>query len=108
MGKIMRRDQLNFLRYWRRDPIRVPLMIRGARQVGKSWLVNIFGQEFDHFVTINFEKDKRVHALFPEHIDLHKTLENIHAYTQIPNIPGKTLLFLDEIQECPNALRYLR
>lgn len=104
----MRRDRLSFLRRWRNDPIRVPLMIRGARQVGKSWLVSTFGQEFDHFVTINFEKDKRVHALFPEHIDILKTIETLQAYTQTPIIPGKTLLFLDEIQECPNALRYLR
>src|SRR5665647_1750537 len=104
----MRREHLNFLRRWRNDPIRVPLMIRGARQVGKSWLVKTLGQEFDHFITINFEKDKRVHALFPEHIDIIKTLESIQAYTQTSIIPGKTLLFLDEIQECPNALRYLR
>lgn len=104
----MRRDHLIFLRRWRNDPIRVPLMIRGARQVGKSWLVNTFGQEFDHFITINFEKDKRVHALFPENVEISKTVENIQAYTQTPIIPGKTLLFLDEIQECPDALRHLR
>lgn len=104
----MRRDHLNFLKRWRNDPIRVPLMIRGARQVGKSWLVNLFGKEFDHFISINFEKDKRVHTLFPDHIDISKTLENLQAYTRIPSIPGKTLLFLDEIQECPDAIRYLR
>lgn len=104
----MRRDHLLFLKKWKDDPIRVPLMIRGARQVGKSWLINAFGQEFNHFISINFEKDKRVHALFPDHIDIQKTVENLQAYSQIPIIPGKTLLFLDEIQECPNALRYLR
>lgn len=42
----MRRDLLNFLKRWKDDPIRVPLMIRGARQVGKSWLATTFGQEF--------------------------------------------------------------
>lgn len=104
----MRRDHLNFLRRWRTDPIRVPLMIRGARQVGKSWLVSTFGQEFDHYISINFEKDKRAHALFPEHIDVNKTIENLQAYTHTPCLPGKTLLFLDEIQECEDAIRYLR
>lgn len=104
----MRRDHLNFLRQWRQDPIRVPLMIRGARQVGKSWLVTVFGQEFDHFISINFEKDKRAHALFPEHIDVDKTVEGLQAYTSTPCPPGKTLIFLDEIQECPNAIGYLR
>ena len=83
-------------------------MIRGARQVGKSWLVATFGKEFDHFITINFEKDRRAHALFPTHIDLPKTIEMVQTYARTPIISGKTLLFLDEIQECPDALRYLR
>lgn len=104
----MRRDHFNILRRWRKDPIRVPLMIRGARQVGKSWLVTTFGKEFDHFITINFEKDRRAHALFPPHIELLKTIEMVQTYTQTPVIPGKTLLFLDEIQDCPDAIRYLR
>lgn len=79
----MRRDHLEFLRKWRDDPIRVPLMIRGARQVGKSWLVSQFGQDFDHFMSINFEKDKRVHALFPEHIEIRKNSRKsprLHQY----------------------------
>ncbi len=52
----MQRDHLQFLRNWRQDPIRVPLLIRGARQVGKSWLVNLFGKEFSSYIEINFEK----------------------------------------------------
>ena len=50
---------------------------------------------------VNFEKDKRVHALFPSHISLDKTLEQLQVYTQKKMIPGQTLLFLDEIQEWP-------
>ena len=46
----MRRDHLKFLENWRNDPIRVPLLIRGARQVGKSWLVSLFGKEFSSYV----------------------------------------------------------
>ncbi len=65
----MRRDHLNFLRQWKDDPIRVPLMIRGARQVGKSWLVTIFGKEFEHFIPINFEKDKRIYPSRPSPIN---------------------------------------
>ncbi|MBA3816803.1 MAG: ATP-binding protein [Parachlamydiaceae bacterium] len=104
----MQRDHLKFLKDWRNDPIRVPLLIRGARQVGKSWLVSLFGKEFSSYIEVNFEKDKRVHALFPSHISLEKTLEQLQVYTQKKIIPGKTLLFLDEIQECPDAIRYLR
>jgi predicted AAA+ superfamily ATPase len=84
------------------------LLIRGARQVGKSWLVALFGQEFSSYIEINFEKDRRVHSLFPSHISLEKTLEQLELYTQKKIYPNNTLLFLDEIQECPDALRYLR
>ena len=49
-----------------------------------------------------------MHALFPSHIALEKTLEQLQVYTQKKMIPGNTLLFLDEIQECPDAIRYLR
>ena len=54
----MQRDHLKFLKDWRNDPIRVPLLIRGARQVGKSWLVSLFGKEFSSYIEVNFEKDK--------------------------------------------------
>lgn len=104
----MKRDKINYLRRWRLDPIRAPLLMRGARQVGKSWLVQAFGQEFEHFIEINFEKDKRAAALFTEHIDIAELAKKLNVYTGIPIIPGKTLLFLDEIQECPMALKYLR
>lgn len=103
----MKRDYLHNLRKWKKDPIRVPLLIRGARKVGKSWLVKMFGEEYSHYIEINFEKDRRVHALFPEHVDLNKTIESLQTYTQIPILPNKTLLFLDEIQECLNALQPL-
>src|SRR5690348_8059828 len=104
----MHRDSLQFLKNWRNDPIRVPLILRGARQAGKSWLVDLFGKEFTSFVEINFEKDKRVHSIFSPHISLEKTIEQLQVYTQKQIIPGQTLLFLDEIQECPDAIRYLR
>ena len=76
--------------------------------MGKSWLVALFGQEFSSYIEINFEKDRRVHSLFPSHISLEKTLEQLELYTQKKIYPNNTLLFLDEIQECPDALRYLR
>ena len=50
----MQRDHLEFLKNWRKDPISVPLLIRGARQVGKSWLVNLFGKEFPSYNEVNY------------------------------------------------------
>lgn len=83
----MLRDHLEFFKKWRNDPIRVPLLIRGARQVGKSWLVNLFGQGFSSYIEVNFEKDKRVHALFPSHISIEKNARTAGGIRTKKNIP---------------------
>lgn len=96
------------LNQWKSSTQRKPLLLRGARQVGKSFLVENFAkQHFDHFIKINFE-------LSPEYKDCFQTLDpkNICNAIQVlqnkPIIPGKTLLFLDEIQDCPQAIQALR
>jgi len=104
----MKRDLFVDLCRWKQHPLRKPLIIRGARQVGKSWLVNDFSSQFEHFIELNFDKDTEARSLFTEDINIKKLLERISYYTGIPVIPGKTLLFIDEIQECENALRSLR
>ncbi len=104
----MKRDIIKYLRKWRLDPVRAPLLLRGARQVGKSWLIKAFGSEFDHYIEINFEKDQRAAALFTEHIDIPELMQKLSGYTGKPVVLGRLLLFLDEIQECPQALKYLR
>lgn len=104
----MKRDNIKYLRQWRNSPLRSPLLLRGARQVGKSWLADCFGQEFDVYIKINFERDQRAHQLFPEHIDIKKTLEQLSVYVGKKIEPGRCLIFFDEIQECPQVLTYLR
>lgn len=106
----MERDITPYLEQWRnKDPsLRAPLIIRGARQVGKSWAVRDFGQSFDVFVEINFEKHKTFKSAFQGDINIPKLLEKLTLYTGSAFTPGKTLLFLDEIQECPEAIIYLR
>lgn len=104
----MKRDLLNHLRKWQTHPLRKPLILRGARQVGKSWLAEEFSKEFENSISINFEKNKEAATLFPEDIKITSIIKNISYYAQKPIHVGKTLLFLDEIQECPNALRALR
>jgi uncharacterized protein len=104
----MKRDLLKHLETWKIHPMRQPLILRGARQVGKSWLINEFGKQFERYVTLNFEKDKDACTLFPESIQIATIIQQIGYYTQTKIEPGKTLLFLDEIQDCPNALRALR
>ncbi len=104
----MRRDLLEQLTSWRDSPIRVPLILRGARQVGKSWLVDEFGKQFDNYIKINFEKHRAAKTWFEDEIDIESLLRTISLYKGQGIIPGKTLLFFDEIQDCKRALQSLR
>lgn len=104
----MKRDRYVQLLDWKNHPFRMPLILRGARQVGKSWMVRQFGSEFESFVEINFDSQSSASQLFEGDINIHTLLEKASIYTGTKIIPGKTLLFLDEIQECENALRALR
>jgi predicted AAA+ superfamily ATPase len=104
----MKRDLMSSLLTWKTDPLRVPLILRGARQVGKSWIVRAFGESFDSFIELNFDEDEEVHSLFSGRIDIDLLLQKIQFYTGKKVEPGRTLLFLDEIQECPQALKTLR
>jgi len=104
----MKRDLTERLLKWSKSKYRTPLILKGARQVGKSWLIDDFANAFQHYVKINFEKQPQFKAAFSEEINIPQLLEKLTLYTNTPIIPGKTLLFLDEIQECPTAILYLR
>ncbi|MBO7054981.1 MAG: ATP-binding protein [Bacteroidales bacterium] len=93
---------------WKFSPRRSPLLLRGARQVGKSTAIREFGKTFQYFVEINLEKQADIRKLFPENIDVKKTCEKLSGTLSIPIIPGKTLLFIDEIQVCKEAIMALR
>ena len=93
---------------WRDAPQRKPLLIRGARQVGKSTAVRELGKTFKYYVEINLEKQQSLKALFTEDIDVKKTCTNLSATLSIPIVAGQTLLFIDEIQSCQPAIRALR
>lgn len=104
----MKRDRLKYLETWRNDPHRKPLLIRGCRQVGKSWLIREFAKQFDSFVEINFEKNKLIHPYFSADLNIDTILEKLSIYTHTKIEAGKTLLFFDEIQTCEGALQALR
>ena len=104
----MKRDLIQQLNEWRADPLRKPLILRGARQVGKSWLIDEFAKSFPSFVKINFEKQPEAASFFEGDINIPKLLEKLHLYTGKKIIPGETLLFLDEIQVCERAIITLR
>jgi len=93
---------------WKDSNSRKPLLIRGARQVGKSTAVRELGKTFKHFVEINLEKQPTLQQLFPKDIDVKKTCQDLSGTLSIPIIPGETLLFIDEIQICKEAIMALR
>ncbi len=93
---------------WKESERRKPLLIRGARQVGKSTAVRELGKTFRYFVEINLEKQPDLKLLFPENIDVKKTCEKLSGVLATPIVAGETLLFIDEIQVCKEAIMALR
>ncbi|RKX84963.1 MAG: hypothetical protein DRP58_06485 [Spirochaetes bacterium] len=104
----MQRDLSSNLNEWVRDDHRKPLVIRGARQVGKSWLVKRLGKQFSNFVEINFDRNPELASLFEQTVEPQKLINLLSNYSGIQIIAGKTLLFLDEIQICRRAITSLR
>ena len=96
------------LENWRLAAQRKPLMLRGARQVGKSSAVRQLARQFTHFVEINFDEQPQFSQIFEQHSDVGDICELLSAATNTPIQPGKTLLFLDEIQTCIPAVGSLR
>jgi len=105
----MNRNVESELLRWKKDDRRLPLLVRGARQVGKTYTVGKFGREqFDDQLEVNFELEPRYGACFDDSLDPRRLLDNIGAISGHVVVPGKTLLFLDEVQICPRAILALR
>ena len=98
----------NDLKNWSKDGNRKSLLLRGARQVGKSSSVRKLAENFNYFIEVNFEKNSMVHNYFDGDIDVMEICDKISVQYKKPIVPGKTLLFFDEIQACPRAITALR
>ncbi|MBN1670610.1 MAG: ATP-binding protein [Kiritimatiellae bacterium] len=93
---------------WMERAARKPLIVRGARQVGKTYLVEAFGRaHFSSVLTLNLEQREDMHALFTR-LEARRIVQELSLYFNQPIEPGRTLLFLDEIQACPKAIACLR
>lgn len=97
-----------YLEQWAKRKDHKPMLLRGARQVGKSTAVRHLGENFDSFVEINFEKQPEYKMVFKGNLVVSRIISEISAMCAISITPGKTLLFLDEIQECQEAIMSLR
>jgi predicted AAA+ superfamily ATPase len=93
---------------WQRSSSRKPLLIRGARQVGKSTAVRNLSKQFDYFIEINFEEQPEYQSLFANTSDINDLVEQLAIITQTEIIEGRTLVFLDEIQASLPAISKLR
>lgn len=96
------------LNKWKKSSNRKPLIIRGARQVGKTYAVRQFGNTFENIVEVNFELSEDAIKIFDGDLKPDRILRQLGLYANNDIIPGKTLLFFDEIQQCPKALIALR
>ena len=103
----MYREAADFLQNWKARKNRKPLIIRGARQVGKTFLVEQFASDFDVFIKINFEENPEYKELFQTN-NVKTILENLSFEFTTKIEAKRTLLFLDEIQACPEAIPALR
>ena len=104
----MHRFALDYLDTWKVKPNRKPLIIRGARQVGKTYLARLFaGDHFDNLVEINFERDPGIASLFASK-DPRKIVQMLELQFNVSIRPGGTLLFFDEIQATPEIFSSLR
>jgi len=109
MIAMMYRNIMNKLLEWKNDINRKPLILRGARQVGKTYIIKEFGKEnYEGVAYFNFDHDVMLYDLFENTKDPIRILEQLAFIYGKAIIPGKTLIVFDEIQECPNALNSLK
>lgn len=101
---MLKRKAWNRLEKWKKDKNKKVLCIVGARQIGKTTLIRQFAKEkYENFIEINFMTDPAAAEIFSGSLDADSIITNLTAYVRKPMEPGKTLILLDEIQECPNA-----
>lgn len=107
--KKMERLAMEQLNKWKIKKNKKPLIIRGARQVGKTWLMKNFGQKtYDHVVYINFDNNQQMKDLFEANMKIERIITGLELYSGNKIDPENTLLIFDEIQEVPKALTALK
>ncbi len=104
----MQRTIFKELESWKNSNNRKVLLIRGARQVGKTYIVRELGKTFEHFLEVNFESEQEIKAFFDGNLNPVDICTKLSAYYSVPVIEGETLVFFDEIQACIPAIQSLR
>lgn len=106
---VLRRLLIDDLRLWKQSKYRKPLILKGVRQVGKTWILNEFGRlYYDNIAYFNFDEREELTSFFETTKDINRILQNLTMVNGSPIVPGKTLVIFDEIQECNKALNTLK
>ena len=105
----MKRKIMQDMVVWKNNPNRMPLIIEGARQVGKTWLMKKFGSEhYENIVYFNFDDNRKLQKLFDQDLDTNRLISELELVSRSKIIPHETLIIFDEIQECNRALVSLK
>lgn len=103
------RDILEKFRLWQKSPNRKPILLMGARQVGKTWIMEQFGrQSFDYYAKFDFDRQPELKSVFKATKDPKRIIKELSLYCDMPLQPERTLIIFDEIQECEEALNCLK
>jgi len=94
---------------WKQSSRRKPLILRGARQVGKTYILQYFAKnEYENIIYLNFDEERHLSSLFEEDLNPERIIKELSIHFKKSILPEKTILVFDEIQECPNALNSLK
>ena len=105
----MKRNVYEKLLNWKQSELRKPLILKGARQVGKTYILKEFARkEYDNFAYLNFEDDPALDAIFMHRFDKQKIVSYLSAYANVTISPDSSLIVFDEIQASANALNALK
>ena len=105
----MKRNAIQILINWKASDDRKPMVLKGARQVGKTWLTKEFGRScYDSAVYFNFDEEDQLKSIFEANKNPHRIIELLSLIAGEKIVPGETLIIFDEIQECPEALNSLK
>ena len=103
------RDIINQFKAWKETPDRKPVLLRGARQIGKTWAMETFGKEcFKYCVKFDFDRQQELKSVFRMSKDPMRIIKELALYCEQPIMAGETLMIFDEIQECEEALNSLK
>ncbi len=103
------RDIIEAFKQWKDAPGRKPILLKGARQIGKTWAMETFGKEcFDYCVKFDFDRQVELKSVFQTTKSPDRLVKELTLYCEQPIVAGKTLIIFDEIQECEEALNSLK